>query len=49
MRYNNIISEESNGITTIIINRPKKLNALNRDTIEELHRAFDAANKNKRT
>ena len=49
MRYNNILSEESNGITTIIINRPKKLNALNRDTIEELHEAFDAANKDKST
>ena len=49
MRYSNIISEESNGITTITVNRPKKLNALNRDTIEELHEAFDAANKDKNT
>ncbi len=49
MTYNNILSEESNGITTITINRPKKLNALNRDTIEELHEAFDAANKDKNT
>ena len=49
MSYNNIISEENNGITTIIINRPKKLNALNRETIEELHEAFNDANKDKNT
>ncbi len=49
MNYNNIISEENNGITTITINRPKKLNALNRETIEELHEAFDDANKDKNT
>ena len=45
MSYNNIISEENNGITTITINRPKKLNALNKATIEELHEAFDVADK----
>jgi len=44
MSYNNILSEHSNGITTITINRPKKLNALNKETIQELHEAFDAAN-----
>jgi len=49
MSYNNILSEENNGITTITINRPKKLNALNRETIEELHQAFDAANKDRNT
>ncbi|MBO3115146.1 enoyl-CoA hydratase/isomerase family protein [Winogradskyella sp. DF17] len=45
MSYSNIISDYSNGITTITINRPKKLNALNRDTIQELHDAFDDANE----
>ena len=45
MSYNNILSEYNNGITTITINRPKKLNALNKATIEELHNAFDEANK----
>ena len=43
MNYNNIISEFSDGITTITINRPTKLNALNRATILELHSAFNAA------
>lgn len=44
MQYQNILSNYANGITTITINRPKKLNALNRDTIEELHDAFEVAN-----
>jgi enoyl-CoA hydratase len=44
MKYKNILSETNNGITTITINRPKKLNALNRETIQELHEAFDEAN-----
>ena len=49
MYYNNIISQESNGITTITINRPNKLNALNRETIKELHNALEAANKDQNT
>ncbi|MFK7748273.1 MAG: enoyl-CoA hydratase/isomerase family protein [Kordia sp.] len=42
MSYENILVHEDNGIGTITINRPKKLNALNRDTIQELHTAFEA-------
>ena len=42
MSYENILVHEDNGIATITINRPKKLNALNRDTIQELHNAFEA-------
>ena len=49
MTYNNILAEENNGITTITINRPSKLNALNKETIEELHNAFDEANTSKTT
>lgn len=49
MAYSNILSESNNGITTITINRPNKLNALNRDTIQELHDALDAANTDANT
>ncbi|MBR9845111.1 MAG: enoyl-CoA hydratase [Algicola sp.] len=49
MNYQNILSNTSNGITTITINRPNKLNALNRDTIQELHNAFDEANTSSAT
>ncbi|KAB7528790.1 enoyl-CoA hydratase [Flagellimonas olearia] len=37
MDYENIYIEEENNIATITIDRPKKLNALNKRTIEELH------------
>ena len=49
MNYENILSEHAKGITTITINRPKKLNALNKDTIHELHDAFDKANSDNDT
>ncbi|MGF1557084.1 enoyl-CoA hydratase/isomerase family protein [Paucihalobacter sp.] len=48
MSYNNILSEHDNGITTITINRPNKLNALNKATIEELHQAFKEADNDKK-
>lgn len=41
--YNNILTQRENGIETITINRPDKLNALNKQTIEELHNAFKEA------
>ena len=47
MSYNNILSITQNGITTITINRPNKLNALNIETIQELHDAFKDANDDK--
>src|SRR6478609_11992824 len=40
MSYENILVEKDNGIATISINRPSKLNALNQATINELHNAF---------
>ena len=43
MEYKNIIQEQDGGILVITINRPSKLNALNRETIEELSKAFIAA------
>ena len=49
MNFENILSSTQNGITTITINRPSKLNALNKATIFELHQAFDAANKDGNT
>lgn len=49
MSYNNILTDIRNGITTITINRPSKLNALNKVTIEELHDAFKIANQDKKT
>ncbi|WP_397364299.1 enoyl-CoA hydratase/isomerase family protein [Olleya sp. R77988] len=49
MNYENILTTTQNGITTITINRPSKLNALNKATIEELHQALDTANTDKNT
>lgn len=40
MNFENILVHQNNGIATVTINRPKKLNALNKKTIEELHKAF---------
>jgi enoyl-CoA hydratase len=49
MNYENILIEKNEGITTIIINRPSKLNALNKQTIEELHQAFQSENTDSAT
>lgn len=49
MSYENILSHFDNGITTITINRPSKLNALNRSTIKELHEAFKKAEEERDT
>jgi enoyl-CoA hydratase len=44
--FQNILLHLENKILTITINRPDKLNALNRQTIDELHTALSAANSN---
>lgn len=49
MNHKNIIVGNFEGITTITINRPNKLNALNKETIEELHKAFKEANSDAET
>jgi enoyl-CoA hydratase len=47
MDYNNIIIEEEGNISTITINRPNQLNALNSETISELGDAFKALEEDK--
>jgi len=43
--YNTIISEQKGQVEYITINRPKQMNALNKETIEELHSAFKSADE----
>ena len=47
MSYENILVELKENLATITINRPLKLNALNKKTIEELHVAFKKLDENK--
>lgn len=44
--YQTLLTELSEGIFTITINRPDKLNALNKDVIEELGKAIDEVYSN---
>lgn len=48
MKYENILIEQREAIATVIINRPNKLNALNRDTIQDLHDALQALDVDKK-
>ncbi len=43
MTYHTILTQKNDGVLTITIERPKKLNALNKATISELHSAFTEA------
>lgn len=43
MKFKNLLFEAKDSIAAITINRPDKLNALNQDTLEELHNALTAA------
>ncbi len=45
MDYKNILTEVVDGNLEITINRPEKLNAINKETIEELGSAFQAGEK----
>lgn len=47
--YNNILIEQRGQIQIVTINRPSQLNALNTETIAELHQALDHANNDKST
>lgn len=49
MKFDNIYIEEEKGIATITIDRPKKLNALNKQTIHELHVALKELDQDPQT
>ena len=46
MALQNIILEHEKGIATLYINRPEKLNALNKATIQELHETLKMVDEN---
>ncbi|WP_340201350.1 enoyl-CoA hydratase/isomerase family protein [Ascidiimonas sp. W6] len=46
MNFENILIAKEGHLAIITINRPTKLNALNKNTIEELHKAIDELDKN---
>ncbi len=45
MDYTNLLVDIDEGLATVTVNRPKALNALNRDTLQDLQQAFDALEK----
>lgn len=45
MEINNLLLSEQQQVLTITINRPEKLNALNAQTIQELHHVLSEANR----
>lgn len=47
MTFENLLTTVENGILTVTINRPDKLNALNQKTVEEIGAAIKSAESNK--
>jgi enoyl-CoA hydratase len=47
MNYTNILIENKKNYAIVTVNRPSKLNALNKETISELHQALFSLNKDK--
>ncbi len=47
--YRTLLSECSDGVRTITLNRPERLNAMNRRLIDEVAQAFDDANRDAAT
>lgn len=47
--YNNLLTEQKGQILVITINRPAQLNALNKETIEELHSVLGAGDEDSGT
>lgn len=43
MSYENILTQQKDKISIITVHRPDQLNALNKATIDELHKAIIAA------
>ena len=48
MTYENLLISTDNGVLTITINRPDKLNALNKKTVEEIGIAIKNAGRSVR-
>ena len=42
MNYENVLTENRNGVLWVTVNRPEKLNALNRATLDEISEIFES-------
>src|SRR5438105_11415339 len=47
MSYQDLIYAVDEGIATVTLNRPDRMNALNRNLEAEMHRAFDQADEDR--